>query len=211
MTPYYQDDSCTIYHGDCLALLPDLSTDLLIADPPYNVGKDYGVHNDAMPKETYEAWCALWFPLLRDASARVVIFPGHGNLGMWHRIAKPSGVGCWYKPGNPASSHIGYDEWEPWLYWGQRVGGSSVVRATNESGAVWVDDGKGKHPCPKPVRLYKGLINKFKPAILLDPFLGSGTATLAAKQMGIKAIGIEIEERYCEIAANRLAQEVLAL
>lgn len=207
--PYYDESGIVIYHGDCREVLPSVSADLLIADPPYNVGKDYGSHDDSLSPEAYEHWCRAWLPLLRAASSRVVVFPGHGNLGMWHRISTPSAHGCWYKPGNPASSHIGYDEWEPWLYWGQRVGGSSVIRATNESGAAWADDGKGQHPCPKPLLLYKKLIAKFKPQTLLDPFLGSGTATLAAKQMNIRGIGIEIEERYCEIAVKRLAQGVL--
>ena len=206
--PYYEDDFAVIYHGDCREIVPSLglTPDLTIADPPYNVGKSYGVHCDELPPDVYEDWCRSWFaPMPRP----LVVFPGHGNLGMWHRVAKPSAIGCWHKPGNPASSHIGYDEWEPWLYWGQRVGGSSVVRATNESGAAWVDDGKGGHPCPKPVRLYKALIAKFKATTILDPFLGSGTATLAAKQMGVRAVGIEIEERYCAIAAERLSQGVL--
>lgn len=68
------------------------------------------------------------------------------------------------------------------------------------------------HPCERPVALYRWALNYIPPAragLVLDPFMGSGTTLRAAKDLGRKAIGIEIEERYCEIAARRMAQEVL--
>ena len=71
-------------------------------------------------------------------------------------------------------------------------------------------DYKPDHPSPKPLVFMKWLINRLseKKQIILDPFMGSGTTLVAAKELGRKAIGIEIEERYCEIAAKRLSQQV---
>ena len=68
---------------------------------------------------------------------------------------------------------------------------------------------ESEHPCPKPLSLWEELDKRMKDGIVLDPFMGSGTTLVAAKELGRKAIGIEIEEKYCEIAVRRLAQEVL--
>lgn len=208
MNPYYHDEASgiTIYHGDCRDVLPSLDpVDLVLTDPPYNAGKDYGKHDDAMAVAAYESWCADWFAQCQAATKRIIVFPGHGNLPIWWSIKKPSGIGCWYKPGNPASSGITqFCEWEPWLYWGPFLGGSDTIRAT-----VSKQRDTGDHPCPKPITLFRTLIHRTKAQTVIDPFLGSGTTLRAAKDLGRKAIGIELEERYCEIAAKRLQQAVL--
>lgn len=209
--PYYEDEWVTLFHGDCRDVLPTIErsvVDLVLTDPPYNAGLDYGGHDDSMDPADYEAWCAGWFPMVRATCARTIIFPGHGNLWAWGRIAKPSAVGVWHKPGNGRSTIIGWEEWEPWLYWtGDKgmLGGSTVIRAqTHDEGIDW-------HPCPKPLELMKRLLLKCKSAAVLDPFAGSGTALRAAKDLGIHAIGIELNERYCEGIAERLAQECFDL
>lgn len=217
MEPYYSDPNTTIWHGDCREILPaiDLApVDLVLTDPPYNVGKDYDVYDDDRPPPEYESWCREWWALCREAAPRAIVFPGHGNLGMWLTIEKPAAIGCWYKPGNGAKSIIGFEEWEPWLYWhggnGGLLGGSSVVRAPiDTSGNLWAI--RAGHPCPKPTALMSKLLTKSRALTVLDPFMGSGTTLRAAKNLGRHAVGIEISERYCEIAANRLAQEVLPL
>jgi DNA modification methylase len=210
-TPYYEDDAVTIYHGDCRDVLPHLGleTDLLVCDPPYNVGCIYDEHNDRMAPDEYETWCREWWRYCQIATRRQIVFPGHGNLPMWWRLGdiKPSGVGCWYKPGNPASGGVfQHCEWEPYLLFGRARGLPDVIRATVNRQA-----GVGDHPCPKPLKLYKAILAKSKAESVIDPFMGSGTTLRAAKDLGLPAIGIEISERYCEIAVRRLAQEVLAL
>lgn len=211
MTPYYDDGTCVIYHGDALDIVRTLGvdTDLLLVDPPYNVGCAYDIHDDRMSPDAYEAWCRDWWCLGEIATRRQIVFPGHGNLPMWWRmgIRKPSGVGCWYKPGNPASGGVfQHCEWEPYLLFGRANGLPDVIRAT-----VNQQPGVGNHPCPKPLSLYRAILGKGKATSVIDPFMGSGTTLRAAKDLGIPAIGIDVSERYCEIAANRLAQQVLAL
>jgi len=145
------------------------------------------------------ALCALLEP------KRTIIFPGHGNLSVWFNIKKPSGIGCWHKPGNPAGGGVfQFCEWEPFLLYGKGMGKSDVIRAT-----VKKQRDTGDHPCPKPLELMTEIIIRSKAMSVVDPFLGSGTTLTAAHALGIRAIGIEIEERYCEIAAKRLQQSVM--
>jgi DNA modification methylase len=210
LTPYYEQDGIVIYHGDCLRILESAApfAEVCCTDPPYNVGKDYGAgHDDQMDPLDYKQWCGEWFHLVRHLCKRIVVFPGHGNLGAWYDIARPSAVGCWHKPGNGASSIIGWEEWEPWLYWtGDKgmLGGSSVITAP-----IGKQPDTGDHPCPKPVLLMSKMLRKTRAASVLDPFMGVGTTLIAAKRMGIPAVGIERNERWCEIAAERLSQEML--
>ena len=209
--PYYSDDAVMIYHGDALEILGDalvslMSFDLVLTDPPYNLGIDYDTHDDEASTEGYEAWCRRWYALLPKRKT-TIIFPGLSNLPMWCRIDQPLAVGCWHIPGNPGRGFPwSFVEWEPFLYWGGFMGGSNVYRAR-----VTAQQDIGDHPCPKPLSLFRGLIERSKASTVLDPFMGSGTTLRAAKDLGRKAIGIELSERYCEIAAKRMGQEVLDL
>lgn len=86
-----------------------------------------------------------------------------------------------------------------------------LIFSREEKAAGGLLDNESEHPCPKPLQLWRWLMSKFSKEgeLALDPFMGSGTTLRAAKDVGRRAIGIELEERYCEIAANRLRQEVL--
>jgi DNA modification methylase len=206
--PYYDDGVCMIVNGDALDVLrstPDDSYDLGFADPPYNYGVEYDGYADQ--RDDYAEWCATWFAELRRVARKVIVTPGHGNLPMWWEIQKPSGVGCWYKPGGTGSSHLGWCEWEPWLYWGDRLGGGDVIRATLNP-TFKSDVG---HPCPKPVLLLEQLILKTKAQSVIDPFMGSGTTLVAAKTLHRPAVGVEQSRRYCDVATARLTQETLDL
>lgn len=210
--PYWTDGRVTIFQGDACAVLDDLATsaerfDLGFADPPYNYGVAYDGYSDDLPADEYEASTREWYRRLCDISTATIVTPGHGNLPLWFGIRKPSGIGCWYKPGGTGSSHLGWCEWEPWLYWGPRLGGADTIKATLNP-TFKSDVG---HPCPKPVELLKGLLVKTKASSVVDPFMGSGTTLVAAKALGLRAVGIEQSERYCELAATRLAQGVLDL
>ena len=203
--PYYAHEGLTIYHGDCRDILPYCNADIVLTDPPYNAGLQYGAHNDSMSDNDFRQWLSQWWQLLPE---RKIIFPG---LVKWqeYSLLTPTALGFWFKPGNPASGGAyQWSEGEPIMSWKTNFSGSNVFRAT-----ITKQQGVGDHPCPKPLDLMTQIMERcrFKKGIWLDPFLGSGTTLLAAKNLGLSAIGIEQEERYCEIAAKRLSQEVMAL
>ena len=217
MKPYYDDGTCVIYHGDCRDVLPGLTdADLCFADPPYNVGIAYGDHtDDARSADDYRDWCREWFTLARSAAVCVAITPGMVSVPMWlGDIERTHYLIAWTKANNNSRNYFGptsgYQCWEPILVYGKSR--QTVLRD-------WIDQPislqreVGGHPCPKPLRLMRWVVTSLSTdgGLVLDPFMGSGTTLRAAKDLNRKAIGIEIEERYCEIAAKRLAQEVLAL
>jgi DNA modification methylase len=206
--PYYQDSAVTIYCGDCRQILPFLGHfDLLLTDPPYGIGKDgqkpsTGQHGG---RKAYEflGWdneCpSRWLMQMAfEMCDKHVIWGGN-----YFSDILPTG--------------------EKWLVWdkGQRINQSDCELAyTSLSGALRIclinrvalmSDG-AKHPTQKPEKLMTWCIAQAEPVTtILDPFAGSGTTGRAAKDLGKKATLIEREERYCEISANRMSQEVLPL
>jgi site-specific DNA-methyltransferase (adenine-specific) len=213
MKPYYEQDGITIYHGDCREVLrsvPASAADLILTDPPYNVGIEYGDNtNDHQSASDYQGWCHSWFIECKRIAPTIALTPGIVNLRTWYAIEAASWVIAWHKPAAMGRSPFGFCNWEPVLVWGKSRGRSGVDVVT----AGIVPDGEiDGHPCPKPIRWAAQLIALLAPlegGLIVDPFAGSGTVLRAAKDAGFRAIGIEIEERYCEIAAKRLAQGVL--
>lgn len=206
--PYYDRDGITIYCADCRDVLPHLPpVDLVLTDPPYGVGMKYG---DAYTDEgqEYRAWILPVFDQLRNVSQRVMLTPGIANIWLY---PPADWVLCWAKPGSPRRSALGgFNEWEPIFMYGKR-------RIYNDLKwlAAWnnTSEHTGDHPCPKPLNLMRWLVEQGSDEneTILDPFMGSGTTLRAAMDLGRKAIGIEIEERYCEIAVKRLQQSVMNL
>lgn len=194
-----------IHHGDALRLLrslPDDSIDVCFADPPYNNGTRYDNYDDQ--RTDYKAWCAAWFQECRRVARRVVITPGHGNLWMWGEIEKPFGMGIWYKPGNPASSVMGFETFEPWLYYCKGsgiLGGTSDIRATVSKQKDVAD-----HPCPKPLDFMVKLLKKVgKPGqLVFDPFCGTGTTAVAAVMNGMHFITCDVSAHYVAVAQKRI-------
>ena len=226
--PYYVDDAVCIIHGDCRDILPTLpKVDLVLTDPPYGADVKYG---DAYDDNRDKYW--EWFlPALKELTTKfpTVIFT-HRNSALG-KIQGQDWVGVWDKgKGGVGGARIGNSpivpQWEPIFMFGiHRYGTDSngfpdVIKLRPNIGNAkvggigrekWKTGSIDYHPCPKPLSLYIKLIEIFgqKTDYILDPFMGSGTTLRAAKDLGRKAIGIEIEEKYCEIAAKRMAQEVL--
>jgi site-specific DNA-methyltransferase (adenine-specific) len=207
--PYYQDDACTIYHGDCREILPQLEpVDLVLTDPPYGI--DYGRAGGFSATHRWGPW--------RENVAWDTARPDRDVFDLMRKHSKHQVI--W--GGNYFTDYL--PPTMQWLIWdkGQRnfsladceMAWSSQYKAArifNYSRAEALLDGKS-HPTQKPLALIVWCL-QFHPNAhtILDPFMGSGTTLRAAKDLGRKAIGIEIEEKYCEIAVKRLAQEVLPL
>jgi DNA modification methylase len=204
MKPYYNHDGVTIYCGDCRELMPELEFDVIVADPPYGVGKDYGQCDDTL--ETFKDSVSLIASRGCPAAVFVPVCRVH-DLPV-----RPQWMAIWAKRYG-ASALIAYPIYPHWEgialyslsgdYAGNKGHRSDVFTFAPARAA-----GSG-HPTPKPLDLMKELCGWMPGGVILDPFMGSGTTVLAAKAIRRTAIGIEIEEKYCEIAAKRLSQEVL--
>ncbi len=200
--PYYQDDAVTLYCGNCREILPRLGRfDLLLTDPPYGIGEDGGAQRTRGSKRKNGpklGWdssrpLAEVFDAMLDVTSSQVIWGGNYFADML-----------------PAS--------RGWLYWEKLMGGdfSDGELAWTSRDAVLKQFTKAKqtserlHPTQKPLAVIRWCVSFFPDAeTILDPFAGSGTTGVAAKLEGCKATLIELDERYCEIAANRLTQQVL--
>jgi site-specific DNA-methyltransferase (adenine-specific) len=233
VTPYYADDLVTIYHGDCREWMPEAR--VVVADPPYGVAwsgtsshdridprtgrrkagkrRDVGgtVTGDDLPFDPAPI-LALGLPtVLFGANHYADRLPSSSSWFVWDKrdggLFGPDQSDCemaWTNLGGPARIYR-----EMWNVLSRvrderSAGGGSPVANHHRPLAI-------HHPTQKPVGLMRWVIQRCPDGTILDPFMGSGSTLVAAKSLGRYAIGIEIEERYCEIAANRCRQEVLGL
>ncbi len=209
--PYYQDTAVTIYHGDCREILPELpKVDLVLTDPPYGLaGADTDKNSYASFSDDAETVTALVLMVLKMAKyERFVMTPGQSQM---FKYPEPKAVGAFYYPAGSGSCSWGFVGWQPIFYYGKdpRLA-DGLGRVMNSHSSTEQAENWG-HPCVKPIGQWKWLLDRSSRIgeTILDPFMGSGTTLRAAKDLGRKAIGIELEEKYCEIAARRMAQEVL--
>ena len=234
MTPYYEHAGITIYHGDCLEVLPTLEpVDLLLTDPPFpgltggyaltdspigaarrgslTIGDPWNASWDWL--ETFKAAAALVFCTHHSLADLINKLPGHRNaVGVWHKT-NPA-------PHPPKAFQLSLEFFVAStitpgaVHWGGIRDHISMAQDTggciSRGERIRNPDGTNAHPTQKPIALMKALMPETARTIL-DPFMGTGTTLRAAKDMGRRAIGIELEERYCEIAVKRLSQETLPL
>ena len=219
MKPYFEDGAVTIYHGDARQVIRQIALseiDVTVTDPPFGIEGGRGGGNSVRGKGHYVgAWddtgenvedlVALVVRPLIGTVGRMVLTPGRSHLWAY---PKPDDMGCFWTPSAVGHGSWGHNSMTPILYYGKdpRAG-----RQTPTGRQVTEQSDRNGHPCPKPIKAWTWLVNKasLEGETILDPFMGSGTTLRAAKDLGRKAIGIEIEERYCEIAAKRMAQGVL--
>lgn len=224
VTPYYADDWVTIYHADCREILPSLVADVLVTDPPYGVrigapgigmnGRN-GKHGllkaaYATYDDTYENYCTTVVPVIAAAleiAKRGAVFVGP-HL---QELPKASAIGGIYCRAASGRHPWGFRLFLPILFYGTDptlfYGARPNVFESTASAEPSI------HPVPKPMSWMRWLVElaSLPGETVLDPFCGSGTTLRAAKDHGRRAVGIEIEERYCHEASERCAQEVLAV
>lgn len=210
MKPYYQDDQVTLYHGDCRLLTEWLTADVLVTDPPYGLQVLAGAYGRGHKTIQNDGDTSLRDYALREWGRRpAAVFSTP-------RMAEPPGE--W-------SHRLVWDKAEPglnggpWRYnhelifvrgqgWKRtNANAFSIMRHPAGNGS----SDRDVHPHRKPVDLLRRIISAAPDGVIADPFSGSGSTLRAAKDLGRKAIGVELEEQYCEAIVKRLAQESLGL
>jgi len=190
---YYQDEWVTIHLGDCREILPSLpKVDLVLTSPPY---PDY--HNEAYEQTPID--------FLSDIPCRQLVFWSnkaefpldYTAIHIWDKCV---GGGAEYERIFERNGHYQYHCYDAYII------NSTVAASFNR-------DIFTGHPSQKPIKLIGRLLFDYSQLgnLILDPFLGSGTTAYCAKKLNRKCIGIEIEEKYCEIAAKRCSQSVMEL
>jgi DNA modification methylase len=209
--PYYQDDLVTLYHGDCLEVTEWLAADVLVTDPPYGMAYESNFNRIKGTQKVGRPVAGDDSPALRD---QALVAWGNRPALVFGRWDVPRPVATrhrliWDKQLGPGMGDLslpwGHSEEEIYVIGSGFVGvrGSNVIRA---QGFAAPDANRPKHPTPKPTGLMEVLIAKTT-GIVADPFAGSGATLIAARNLGRHVIGVEVEERYCDLIASRLAQQ----
>ncbi len=239
MKPYYDHDGITIYHGDCHEVLPGLGgVDLILTDPPWELSgsqveiRGKGVGKVRQKSNSLEKGSIGYFDVdvvkaCQEAATHDCLFlAGFKELPALTSACDPlRGVFAWHKPNGtpaavfPAKMDLSFIVWtgRKSLLYGHQHWPSMVFSVPFPSAGCMASErfvdatGKAVHPAQGPLALYRQLLRPFPPGLMvLDCYMGTGTTLRAAKDAGCRAVGIEIEERYCELAARRLAQGVFA-
>ena len=216
--PYYADEFVTLYHGDCREITEWLDADVLVTDPPYGVRWESRHGDNRGPKRkrdrTAGAVVGDESPEVRDAVLDMWKDRPGFVFGSW-RVKRPAhckAILIWHKEGAYSAMSTGpfftnheeiYAVGASWTRVGKPL--RSVISTTEHRSQHVAEIG---HPTPKPLGLMEVLVGRTVGTVA-DPFSGSGSTLVAAKRLGRRAIGVELDERYCEIAAKRLAQGVL--
>ncbi len=205
---------CTLYLGDCLEVMPTLGkVDAVVTDPPFGINYKYNLYND-----TKENLISLIKPLeifIKDNTLRAAILCGITQI---HLYSQPNWIAAitWNTTGQ--FGKLGYTQWMPVLFYGDDVKGfgnvegvvtkSDLYQISGGGGVGFARDENIDHPCPKPLNIMNWAIKRFSLSgeTILDPFMGSGTTGVACVKLGRKFIGIELDEKYFDIACKRIEE-----
>jgi site-specific DNA-methyltransferase (adenine-specific) len=214
--PYFKNDLVTLYHGNCLEITEWIQADVLVTDPPYGIShrqRHGGYWGSDNYKEVRNSVANDSTVDVRDAALEAWGEKPALVFGSW-KARRPKNTNfrlIWHKRGQaPGPSNQAFITQDEEIY----VLGKGFVKTappmrsvitTNEARSIEV--ARIGHPTPKPVGLMEKLIAKCPDGVIADPFAGSGATLIAARNLGRKVIGVELEEKYCELIANRLSQE----
>lgn len=230
--PYYEDDLVTLYHGDCLEITEWLAADVLVTDPPYGMayrrgytkrtrdddrakaGTVLGDKDTHVRDEIMRLWGAHK-PALVFGTWRIVRPVGTRSVLIWDKGDSP-GPGSMYLPWGLSHEEIYVlgSEWPAVVGGGRRSEGGEPARSASVLRHRMLVPGSHKrpdHPTPKPLSLMEALIKKCSAGVISDPCAGAGATVIAARNLGRHVIGVEMEERYCEMTAKRLSQQAFDL
>ena len=212
IAPYYEQDGISIYAGNAMEIADALEFDVIVTDPPYGTGQKiaYRPYRDTM-----DNWSVLMAWLLEHTHPTAFTI-SHSRL--FDLPKRPQWMGCWDKQWPSGLVHIGAGcMWEPICFY-------NLPRGDQKGAKRWDDvfrcptfshqyaggsDVPLAHPCPKPSALFERIISVMPDGVILDPMCGSGATLRAAKNLGRRAIGIDLSPEYCDVAIGRLAQGVL--
>jgi DNA modification methylase len=209
--PYYQDETVTLYLGDCLEIDAWLAADVLVTDPPYGMAYESNFNRIKGTQKVGRPVAGDQTPDVRDRALQVWGDKPALVFGRWD-VPRPVGTRhrlIWDKGNSVGMGDLsipwGHAEEEIYLlgkgFTGKRE--SNVIRAQMLMSG---DSSRPDHPTPKPIGLMEILVGKTV-GVVADPFAGSGATLIAARNLGRPVIGVELEERYCELIATRLAQQ----
>ena len=210
MKPYFQDELVTLYHGDCLEVTEWLAADVLVTDPPYGTATKVGYGRRPEYQEEFGSRGAQ-IANDEDTSTRDAV------LELWGD--KPALVfGSPRLPDPPiaVADRLVWDKRRPgmnggpWRYRHESIYVTAgFVRTDNAAVSILSAFPEQKdHIHGKPLKLMEALVAAAPPGVIADPFAGSGTTLVAARNLGRKVIGVELEEKYCEVIVRRLSQQV---
>jgi DNA modification methylase len=216
MKKYYEDSLVTIYNANCITALPVIGeVDCIVTDPPYGIDGGNGGTSKLRGKGNYSSDFDDTPEYIKSVVVKALF-----EVAKWNTLALTPGCknisayppadsfGAFVYPSSNGMQRFGMADCNPILFYGwhylQGKAPLPCCKITSESPE------KNGHPCPKPEKAWSWLVQKVatKDMIVLDPFMGSGTTMRVCKDNGIKSIGIEMNEKYCEIAARRMSQEV---
>jgi hypothetical protein len=227
--PYYADDSVTLWHGDCREITDWLAADVLVTDPPYGTDSGDGYARGITRGLKRNPGATVKHRISGDSDTAVrdealrLLSPHHLAIvfGSPLRAAPTGSVQALFYLKPPDAGAVGArGGWRRDVELMYLVGpwpvGAPVRTALYATRARSVGNPSGigaraGHPHAKPLDVLEALLVDCPPGVIADPFAGSGSTLVAARNLGRKAIGVELDERYCETIARRLAQDVLPI
>lgn len=198
---------------DVERLMAGEKADMILTDPPYNVGFKYNEHDDTeINQDEWTKVCRGWYEQWKALAPRIVLTPGCYNLELWCRLGNPTHIAPWIKTNGQTTGRVTHFwQWEPIFFFGkferkrandifEHYVNSGFLRGSGESPVR-----EGGHPCPKPLTLWLDLVENFSDygEIILEPFCGSGTTLIACEKTQRRCFGMEIDPTYCDVILDR--------